>query len=72
MKASAGGHASKSVAPSPIMTRFLYPNLSFSLFITTDFPPLSDVGSFSSKPAYSPEKTNNTNKYLLGGMYLMD
>ena len=51
IKALAGGQASKSVAPSPMCTTVLYPFSSLSRRITSAFPPLCDVGSFSSKPA---------------------
>lgn len=51
---TAGGQASMSVAPSPIMTIFLKWNFSFKSLITFPFPPDSAVGCVSSKPAYSP------------------
>jgi len=55
---TAGGQASRSVAPSPIITTVSKPYCSFSMLITRPFPPLSAVGWLSSNPAYSPEQRN--------------
>lgn len=51
---TAGGHASRSVAPSPIITTVLKPYFSLRRLMTLPLPPLSHVGWLSSNPAYSP------------------
>lgn len=51
---TAGGHASRSVAPSPIITTVLKPYFSLRRLMTFPLPPLSQVGWLSSNPAYSP------------------
>lgn len=56
MNPSAGGQASKSVAPSPTKTKFLKSYVFFKYSITMPFPPLLEVGWFSSIPANSPKK----------------
>ena len=48
---TAGGQASISVAPSPIITMLENPYLSLISCKALGFPPDSDVGSFKSKPA---------------------
>ena len=45
-----------SVIPSPTMTMFSNPNLSFRWRRTLGFPPASEVGQLWSNPAYRPEK----------------
>lgn len=56
---TAGGQASRSVAPSPIITMFSKPYCSFSMRITVPFPPVCAVGWDSSKPAYSPDRAQH-------------
>ncbi len=55
-KLTAEGYASRSVAPSPTCTNFLYPCVARSLSMTRDFPPDLLVGTSLSNPANSPEK----------------
>ena len=52
-----------SVIPSPTMTIFSNPNLSFRWRRTLGFPPASDVGQLWSNPAYRPEKEGEKGKW---------
>lgn len=56
MKLSAGGEASRSVAPSPIIVTFTcWPNDRRIMLMASPLPPVRDVGWFTSKPAYLPK-----------------